>query len=91
MCIRDRIPTDLWNYGDEQGFAIEIYQSSHNPEHRWFYFPKMHKEEVLMFKTYDSAMSPFMPTLHSAFDDPECPERASLRESIEVRVMCLYA
>ena len=85
------IPTDLWNYGDEQGFAIEIYQSSHNPEHRWFYFPKMHKEEVLMFKTYDSAMSPFMPTLHSAFDDPECPERASLRESIEVRVMCLYA
>jgi len=84
------IPTDLHNYGGGEGFQVEIYQSSHNPGHRWFYFPKMHKKEVLMFKTYDSAMDPFMPTLHSAFDDPNCPEEVSLRESIEVRVMCFY-
>ena len=86
----DLIPADLWNYGGGEGL-LEICQSSHNPKHRWFYFPEMRREEVLMFKTYDSAMSPFMPTLHSAFDDPECPQKVSLRESIEVRVMCLYA
>jgi len=85
------IPTDLHNYGGGEGFQVEIYQSSHRQKHRWFYYPKMQKDEILMFKTYDSAMSPFMPTLHSAFDDPECPETVSLRESIEVRVMCLYA
>ncbi len=85
------IPTDLHNYGGGEGFQVEIYQSSYSPKHRWFYYPKMQRDEVLMFKTYDSAMSPFMPTLHSAFDDPACPNGVSQRESIEVRVMCFYA
>lgn len=85
------IPTDLHNYGGGQGFQVEIFQSSHNREHRWFYYPKMQKDEVLMFKTYDSKMDPFKPTLHTAFDDPSCPELVAQRESIEVRVMCFYA
>ncbi|MBA59664.1 MAG: hypothetical protein CMQ40_10920 [Gammaproteobacteria bacterium] len=84
------IATDLHNYGEGTGFQVEIYQSSYQTKHRWFYYPKMKRDEVLVFQTYDSQMEPFSPTLHSAFDDPGCPQNVSPRESIEVRAVCLY-
>lgn len=86
----DLLPTDLHNYGGRQGFQLEIYQSFHNSNHRWFYYPEMERNEVLVFKTFDSEMDPFIPTLHSAFDDPDCPDDAALRESIEIRAICFY-
>ena len=58
--------------------------------HRWYFYPKMNRDEVVMFKTYDSNEKPFMPTLHSAFDDPTSNENASPRESIEVRAICFF-
>ena len=85
------IPTDLFNYLDgESGFTVEIYQSSFNDNHQWYYYPKMQKDEVLMFKTFDSLEKPFLPTLHSAFDDTSVSGDASPRESIEVRAICLF-
>ena len=50
----------------------------------------MERDEVLVFKTYDSEMDPFIPTLHSAFDDPDCPADAPPRESIEARAICFF-
>ena len=89
---KELIPTDLFNYiGDEpQGLTVEIYQSAHNQDHKWYFYPKMNRDEVLMFKTYDSLDNPFLPTLHSAFDDTSAKKNASPRESIEVRAVCLY-
>ena len=98
---KELIPTDLFNYGkeeeksdthaDENGFTVEIYQSMNSDEHQWYFYPKMHRDEVVMFKTYDSNEKPFMPTLHSAFDDEvNGREDASPRESIEVRAICFY-
>tara|TARA_Y100001970_G_scaffold121071_1_gene150192 strand:- start:80469 stop:81275 length:807 start_codon:yes stop_codon:yes gene_type:complete len=85
------IPTDLHNYGDGEGFAVEIYQSSYSKKHKWHFFSKMNKNEVLMFKTYDSSRNPFLPTLHSAFDDPRVlGKEVAPRESIEVRAICFY-
>ena len=47
--------------------------------------------EVLMFKTYDSTLNPFMPTLHSAFDDNSLKnKKVSPRESLEVRAICFF-
>ena len=31
--------------------------------------PENEQRELVMFKTYDSSENPFVPTLHSAFDD----------------------
>ena len=88
---KELIPTDLHNYGGGQGFAVEIYQSEHNEKHRWCYYPKMTRDEALMFKTYDSAADPFIPTLHSAFDDPSLAgKKVTPRESIEVRAICFF-
>ena len=33
------------------------------------HYPKMSKDEVIIFRTYDSAPG-FVPTLHGSFDDP---------------------
>mgnify|MGYP001158604046 FL=1 len=97
---KELIPTDLFNYGkeeektetlaDENGFTVEIYQSMNSESHKWYFYPKMNRDEVVMFKTYDSNEKPFMPTLHSAFDDPTSNENASPRESIEVRAICFF-
>jgi hypothetical protein len=89
---KELIPTDLFNYLPDQpnALTVEICQSSHSDLHKWYFYPEMNRDEVLMFKTYDSEEKPFIPTLHSAFDHPDTPEGASPRESIEVRAVCFF-
>lgn len=84
----DLAPTDLL-YGDRTG---EIYQFHYNPAHRWFYFPAMTRDEVLLLKGYDSATDGIARfTAHTAFANPEAPAGAAPRESIEVRAFVSFA
>lgn len=69
--------------------GIEIYGATHDPAHQWFYYPGMTRDEVLLWKGYDSAEVPARPTLHTSFDDPDTPSDALERMSVEVRVLCL--
>ena len=69
----------------------EIHQAIFNPDHRWYYFPRMRPNEAVLIKTYDSAedgRARF--TLHSAFDDPTSPPDAPPRESIETRAFVFF-
>ncbi len=69
----------------------EIYNATFNPDHRWFYFPAMGKDEAVLIKGYDSAddgRARF--TLHTAFDDPRSPPDAAPRRSIEVRSFAFF-
>lgn len=66
----------------------EIYLLAGSPRHRWFYYSEMDRDEALLFKQYDSQISGvarFVP--HAAFDLPNIPAEAPLRESIEVRCL----
>jgi hypothetical protein len=84
----DFVATDLV-YPDRTG---EIYQVAYSPNHRWFYFPKMRRDEALLLKCYDSATDGRARfTAHTAFDDPTAPNDAPPRESIEVRTLISYA
>jgi hypothetical protein len=70
----------------------EIYQLTYNPDHKWFYFPTMHRDEALVFKVYDSekdGRARF--TAHVSFEDPSTPQGAPPRESIEVRAIAFFA
>lgn len=62
-------------------------------EHRWYTFPELRDDEVIMLRTYDSQRSadgkPFW-TPHSAFKDPDAPADAPRRESVEMRALCLW-
>jgi hypothetical protein len=69
----------------------EIYQIAFNPDHCWFYFPYMQRNEALVFKCFDSAVdgrARFAP--HTAFDDPTSRPDAPARESIESRTIAFF-
>jgi hypothetical protein len=79
---KDLVPTDLKH---------EVYMVTFNSKHRWFYFPNMETNEVLLIKGFDSAedgRARF--TAHAAFEDPTAPSLAPARESIEARALVFY-
>ena len=69
----------------------EIYQLAHGPDQRWYWAPRMQRDEVLLIKGWDSlddGRARFTP--HGAFrlegQDPDAPPR----ESIEVRTYLMF-
>ena len=70
----------------------QTYRLKYNPNHRWFYFPEMRRDEALVFKVYDSetdGRARFTP--HTSFADPTSPPNAPPRQSIEVRALAFFA
>jgi hypothetical protein len=87
MTLADFITTDL-KYRDRTG---EVYSVAYSPTHRWYYFPRMQRNEALLLKCYDSAedgRARF--TAHTGFDDPTSPPNAAPRESIEARMLVFF-
>ena len=69
----------------------EVYHIAHNPAHEWYWFPRMTRDEALVFKVFDSDTGkPSRFTAHSAFDDPGTPADAPPRESIETRTFAFF-
>jgi hypothetical protein len=70
----------------------QTYRLKYNPNHRWFYFPEMRRDEALVFKVYDSekdGRARFTP--HTSFADPSSPADAPPRQSIEVRAFAFFS
>jgi hypothetical protein len=69
----------------------ETYHISYDPAHRWYWFPRMTRNEALVFKVFDTDASAGVRfTAHTAFDDPTSPPNAAIRESIEMRALVFY-
>jgi hypothetical protein len=69
----------------------EVYHCTFNPEHRWYYFPKMQRNEAMVFKCFDSMKDGRARwTAHCAFDDPASRPDAPPRESIEMRTLAFF-
>jgi len=69
----------------------QTYAITYNPAHQWFWFPRMRREEALVFKVYDSLKDGRARwTAHTAFDDPTSPPHARPRESIEIRTLAFF-
>jgi hypothetical protein len=66
------------------------YNLAHNPAHRWFYVPRMRREEVLVFRLCDSDPAAPQWTAHTGFRDPTSPPGARPRQSVEVRTLALF-
>jgi len=83
------------HYTDRIG---ENYFCVESGEQEWFYYPRMRRDEALLFKQWDSqgklatgkdgADSSFC--LHTAFADPETTESSPDRASIEVRLAAIF-
>ncbi|KAH8742192.1 hypothetical protein F5882DRAFT_165356 [Hyaloscypha sp. PMI_1271] len=60
----------------------------YNPEQKWYYLNKQSREEVTIFKTFDSAdFVASRATPHGSFQMPQISSDAKPRVSIEVRAM----
>lgn len=69
----------------------QTYRLRYNPRHRWFYFPRMHRDEALVFKVFDSAKDGRARfTAHTSFSDPGTPPDAPPRQSIEARALAFF-
>jgi hypothetical protein len=69
----------------------QTYAIKYNPEHRWYWFPRMRRDEALVFKVFDSLNDGRARwTAHTAFDDPTSPPNARPRESIEIRTLAFF-
>lgn len=85
-------------YADRVG---ENYFARHQPQHAWYFFPAMTRDEVILLKQWDShgdlgsdqqagVVPPATFSLHSAFADPSSDPDAPDRESIEVRCVLIF-
>jgi len=75
-------------YRDRDG---EIFVLRHSARHHWWYFPHMTKDQAILLKTYDSETDGRARFIgHSAFDDPDTPRDAPMRESIEIRTAAFF-
>lgn len=75
-------------YRDRRG---EVYSVAYNPNHRWYYFPRMQRDEAMLIKCFDSDAGRARFTAHTAFIDPTSPPDAAPRESIEARTLVFFA
>ena len=91
LWVVDRIPDDLFApmpVADEDNpIAAAIFR--HNPDHRWWYFSNMVRDEALLFKFHDSNRIAPWRVPHTAFWDRSLPG-AQPRESIECRSIAFF-
>ena len=91
------------HYSDRIG---ENYWAKHADRHRWYAYPKLTNAEAMLIKQWDSGGAlarsegatpdgdepdaPCTFSFHSSYRDPDAPEDAPQRTSIEVRCVVLY-
>jgi hypothetical protein len=73
------------------GRVGQTYAIKYNPAHKWYWFPRMRRDEAYVFKVFDSMKDGRARwTAHTAFEDPTTPPHARRRESIEIRTMAFF-
>jgi hypothetical protein len=88
---RDLILADaIFDSGAPPHWSFESWVVAHDPAHRWFWFPDMNRDEVLVFKAHDSDPDRAHCVPHVAFDHPDCPAGAPPRASLEMRAIAYW-
>lgn len=90
LYVVDKIPEGEAMFApmpDADQMAAAIFR--YNPEHRWWYFSKMNRDEVMLLKFHDSDRSVAWRTPHTAFWDTSFPDRQP-RASIECRSVAFF-
>lgn len=79
------------NASTGEGVA-HILSLKHHDDYRWFYYPLMQSNELLIFRQFDSEQGDdFIPVFHAAFNIANNANlRCSARESIEIRFLVAH-
>ncbi|MYD43022.1 MAG: hypothetical protein F4W90_03915 [Gammaproteobacteria bacterium] len=99
MCdMRSVDPADIV-FGDgtatgniKQYYKVVDQRVVFSPSQRWYCFPNMTEDEVLVFRQYDTRQEPLnlRTVFHSAVVDPNTPDDAPMRYTIEVRMQAIF-
>ncbi len=88
----DLLETVIFGYGHAgyswHDIGVAVYEVAYSPEQRWYYYPRMTPDEVLIMKSYDSTGVIGKSCPHASFTNPSAPAAAPARRSIELRVLC---
>jgi hypothetical protein len=69
----------------------ELQPVTRNPDHRWFWFSAMTRNEVTLIKTFDSSLDgQARKSILTAFVNPDAPDDAGPRESMETRALAFF-
>ncbi|NKB98794.1 MAG: hypothetical protein GKR90_09925 [Pseudomonadales bacterium] len=87
---KDLLEVNVYGYGAENyswhDIGIETFSVSASDAHKWFYYPDMTPDDVLVIKSYDSEGVIGTTCPHGSFSHPQ-PVGIE-RKSIELRVLC---
>jgi hypothetical protein len=75
---------------DEPGNVFESYWSRFSPGQRWYYFPDLVPEEMIVFKGFDSDPERDAQPLHNSVDLPAGAAPRAPRVSVEARFFAFY-
>jgi hypothetical protein len=75
---------------DGPGNQFESQLSSYDPGQRWWYFPDLTADELIVFKGYDSDPARDAQPMHNSIDVPGLPGDVSPRVSIEARFFAFF-
>lgn len=73
---------------DEPGNVFESQFARFSPAQRWYYFPALTPEELIVFKGFDSDPARYAQPLHNSADLPG--DGAAPRVSVEARFFAFY-
>lgn len=78
------------DYSSENGAEWKSAVLHYSPGYRWYYFPEMTSDELLLFKGYDSVENLNAQAAYAAFDNRRAHPNAEPRESIEAQFFVYY-
>jgi hypothetical protein len=87
------IPVKNYAGGGFDFEALGIVAPEKSSDHRWYVFPEMRIDEVVVFRTYDTDLvgtDRAYWTPHAAIRDPEVEQGKPARSSIELRATCVF-
>lgn len=76
----------------KQYYKVVDQRVVHSPAQRWYCFPNMTSDEVLVFRQYDTREEELnrRTVFHCAVVDPTTPPEAPMRYTIEVRMQAVF-
>lgn len=76
----------------KQYYKVVDQRVVHSPTQRWYCFPNMTADEVLLFRQYDTREEALnlRTVFHCAVVDPNTPPEAPMRYTIEVRMQAVF-
>jgi hypothetical protein len=90
VSAKDLLEVDVYGYGAENyswhEIGIETFSVSISDQQRWYYYPELTPDDVLVIKSYDSDGVIGTTCPHASFTHPQ-PQGVA-RRSIELRVLC---